>query len=77
MKTLYIDWLGNCANCNSTLIIVTTEKGSEDSLYEGDQVECFDCGERGRVEADNELAYVVWELEVNDDYNEVGDSWEL
>lgn len=36
MKTLNINWLGSCDNCGCTDILVNTEKGNENFLYEDD-----------------------------------------
>ena len=62
MKQLKIHWLGSCGKCGNDKYahLVTTEKGSVDTLYEDDVVECTVCGHKGEIYADGEIAEVVW-----------------
>lgn len=53
MKTLNINWLGSCDNCGCTDILVNTEKGNENFLYEDDEITCTECGLKGIVQIDD------------------------
>ncbi len=61
MKTLAIDWLEPCPNCNSKLVMVKT-LGRRDFLYEGDEVKCGCCPMKGVIEVfDSESVDCVWD----------------
>lgn len=61
MKRLAITWLGQCPQCNfEGSHFVTTEKGNEQGLHEGDPVECGQCGHGGLIEVENGVAESVW-----------------
>ncbi len=68
MKTLHINWLGECPQCGSNgPHSVTTELGSDSELYSGDAVTCGDCGNEGVIEVCDESAYCEWDEEFKDD----------
>ncbi|MEQ1977133.1 hypothetical protein [Xenorhabdus sp. SGI240] len=62
MKTVKVDWLGDCEKCGVESALVETENGKEDWLYEGDKVTCC-CGHTGHVEIlpCEPVAYAVWD----------------
>lgn len=71
IKTIDINWLGSCARCGSGDSKVKTEFGSEEFLFEGDEVACTDCGLTGVVSvsddyADDAVASAAW-----DEFDEV------
>lgn len=68
-----INWLGECPACNSVHHLVDTEKGTSNSLYDGDKVECIKCGHGGLIETDGMNAWPEWEgvTEQTIKYNEL------
>ena len=60
MIDIKIDWLDQCPSCNELEVTVTTEKGDETWLFDGDQVKC-DCGQTGEIETECESAWVNWD----------------
>ncbi|MEX0445230.1 hypothetical protein [Xenorhabdus sp. SGI246] len=65
MKTVKVDWLGDCARCGSGVALVETESRKEGWLREEDKVTCIECGHTGYVDiddsSDESIAYAVWE----------------
>lgn len=60
MKVLNINWL-DCDKCEYSPIEVSTEKGSSELLYEGDNAVCPKCKSKGVINVDEHIAYIVWE----------------
>lgn len=58
-KKIKINWLGRCL-CGSENALVTTEKGSGDFLYSGDNVLCLGCGKKGIVAVYDNVAHCDW-----------------
>lgn len=56
-----IDWLGECPVCGDVNHLVETEKGTTNTLYDGDKVECTKCGHSGVIETDGMNAWCEWE----------------
>lgn len=50
MKAINIDWLENCPVCDHSTAVVYTI-GSKNYLYDGDKVECGNCGMNGLIES--------------------------
>lgn len=66
-KTLNIDWLSNCDNCNFTIAEVETDEGTETYLYEGDTVTCPNCGHAGVIQCmDEEAVDAIWDEVITD-----------
>lgn len=62
MKALNIDWLSDCPACGHSQAMVKTENGWQDWLYDGDTVECLECGHKGVVEViDSECVDAAWD----------------
>ena len=67
LKTLNVDWLGNCPTCDREEHVVSTSEGNKDYLYEDDAVKCW-CGQTGVIETDGEgHAWCNW-----DDKDKIG-----
>lgn len=60
MKVLDIYWL-ECDTCEDSVIQVTTEMGDEEWFYQGDTAICKNCKNSGVIEAEDGIAWVVWE----------------
>ncbi|OTA16056.1 hypothetical protein Xbed_03528 [Xenorhabdus beddingii] len=62
MKTVKVDWLGDCEKCGMDSALIETN-GNENWLYEGDVVTCCGCGHTGHVEIlqCEPVAYAVWD----------------
>jgi len=66
MKTLNITWLGSCERCGSTEDKphrVETERGHGELLYDGDEVTCQQCDNKGVISCDDGIAFVEWSEE--------------
>lgn len=63
MRTLEIDWLGECEKCGCTDAVVTTERGSVDRLFSGDRLKCANCGNTGEVDTEGDCAWSLWDDE--------------
>ncbi|MGL5648791.1 MAG: hypothetical protein ACRDDY_13170 [Clostridium sp.] len=64
-KLVVVDWLDTCDKCGNDTLHVKTENGSEEHLYDGDDVECPDCGLTGIAMVtddyeDDSKIYVSW-----------------
>lgn len=59
-RKLNINWLGRCIVCGSENSVVKTESGSEDFLFEKDEITCAGCGHQGLVVVENNVAYAIW-----------------
>ncbi len=59
LKTLKIDWLGNCPTCGREEHTVSTSEGNKDYLYEDDAVKCW-CGQTGVIEVGDGHAWCNW-----------------
>lgn len=46
--------------CGSENSIVETEFGSEDFLFEKDNITCAGCAHQGLVVIENDVAYAIW-----------------
>lgn len=63
MNPILIDWLGMCPRCNCTAALVTTDRGNYENLYEGDKLECAECGSKGEVTIIDDYAIADWEYD--------------
>ncbi|WP_438334806.1 hypothetical protein [Edwardsiella tarda] len=61
MKVLRIKWAGYCPVCDSDELNVTTELGTSNFLYDGDDVVCSECGKKGEIDCDEGCAFAVWD----------------
>lgn len=66
VETMEVDWAGDCPKCGCGVAKVDTKEGSYDWLVEGDKAECRDCGHGGTIEADDGIAWIVWDKEKED-----------
>lgn len=59
METRIIDW-ESCQRCNGGSVQLKTT-APKDQVHYNDEVECLDCGLKGRTECDEDSAYVSWD----------------
>lgn len=60
LKKLEIDWL-YCSHCGHSPVTVKTTDGDESWLYDGDEVECPECHNKGSIDCYDNVASVVWD----------------
>lgn len=59
MKEVRITWMSQCP-CKHNAAIVTT-RGSEEELFDGEEVYCPSCGNTGEIFSDNVNTDVIWD----------------
>lgn len=58
-----VGWLDKCPVCNTSDVVINSEKGSTSTwLHDGDIVKCS-CGKLGEIETDGYHAWIEWEDE--------------
>lgn len=62
MTKFIVDWLECECECGGD-VEVTSECGSSEQLYDGDECKCLGCGAKGVIECDDGAAWTSWETQ--------------
>jgi len=57
---IYTSKVFKCPKCKSTKFITSGKTCCDESMHEGDEVECLSCSKLGEVDCDDGCCHIAW-----------------